>query len=160
MATATAALRIPEDLANRYDRLAKSTGRTKNFYMTEALAAEIGRLEYEYGLMNYPGSVWLRGTPVRGPDSSGPAQGDRDGGHRAARGAVGERDGAPVGARGLGGGVEAEPVVAASVARGAGGVVCEEALAAAFEGGGREARSVVGLATPIWTIPGGTAPPP
>lgn len=76
MATATAALRIPEDLANRYDRLAKSTGRTKNFYMTEALAAEIGRLEYEYGLMNYPGSVWLRGTPVRGPDSSGPAQGD------------------------------------------------------------------------------------
>ena len=40
--------------------------------------------------------------------------------------------------------MEAEPVVAASVARGAGGVVCEEALAAAFEGGGREARSVVG----------------
>ena len=57
MATATAALRTPEDLANRYDRLAKSTGRTKTFYMTEALAAEIGRLEYEYGLMNYPGSV-------------------------------------------------------------------------------------------------------
>ena len=42
-----------------------------------------------------------------------------------------------MGTRGLGGGVEAEPVVAASVARGAGGVVCEEALAAAFEGGGR-----------------------
>lgn len=39
MATATAALRIPEDLANRYDRLAKSTGRTKNFYITEAIAA-------------------------------------------------------------------------------------------------------------------------
>lgn len=57
MATATAAMRTPEDLANRYDRLAKSTGRTKTFYMTEALAAEIGRLEYEYGLMNYPGSV-------------------------------------------------------------------------------------------------------
>ena len=51
MATATAALRIPEDLANRYDRLAKSTGRTKTFYMTEALAAEIDRLEFEYGLM-------------------------------------------------------------------------------------------------------------
>ena len=63
-ATATAALRTPEDLANRYDRLTKSTGRTKTFYMTEALAAEIGRLEYEYGLMNYPGSVWLRGMPV------------------------------------------------------------------------------------------------
>ncbi len=40
--------------------------------------------------------------------------------------------------------MEAEPVVAASVARGAGGVVCEEALAAAFEGGGRKARSVIG----------------
>ena len=51
MATATAALRLPEDLANRYDRLAKSTGRTKTFYMKEALAAEIDRLEYEYGLM-------------------------------------------------------------------------------------------------------------
>ena len=51
MATATAALRLPEDLANRYDRLAKSTGRTKTYYMTEALAAEIDRLEYEYGLM-------------------------------------------------------------------------------------------------------------
>ena len=51
MATATAALRIPEDLADRYDRLAKTTGRTKTFYMTEALAAEIDRLEYEYGLM-------------------------------------------------------------------------------------------------------------
>lgn len=66
MATATAALRTPEDLANRYDRLAKSTGRTKTFYMTEALAAEIGRLEYEYGLMNYPGNVWLRGMPLCG----------------------------------------------------------------------------------------------
>ena len=64
MATATAALRIPEDLTDRYDRLAKSTGRTKNFYMPEAIAAEIDRLENEYGLMNYPGSVWLRGMPV------------------------------------------------------------------------------------------------
>ena len=39
-------------------------GHTKTFYMTEALAAEIDRLEYEYGLMNYPGGVWLRGMPV------------------------------------------------------------------------------------------------
>lgn len=51
MATATATLRMPEDLAIRYDLLAKSTGRTKTFYMTEALAAEIDRLEYEYGLL-------------------------------------------------------------------------------------------------------------
>lgn len=51
MATATATLSLPEDLAIRYYRLAKSTGRTKTFYMTEALAAEIDRLEYEYGLL-------------------------------------------------------------------------------------------------------------
>lgn len=51
MATATATLRLPEDIAIRYDRLAKSTGRTKTFFMTEALAAEIDRLEYEYGLL-------------------------------------------------------------------------------------------------------------
>lgn len=51
MATATAALRVPEDLAARYDRLAKSTGRTKTFYMTEALEESIDRLEYEYGIL-------------------------------------------------------------------------------------------------------------
>lgn len=51
MATATATLSLPEDLAIRYDRLAKSTGPAKTFYMTEALAAEIDRLEYEYGLL-------------------------------------------------------------------------------------------------------------
>lgn len=51
MATATAALRMPEDLSARYDRLAKSTGRTKTFYMNEALADSIDRLEYEYGIL-------------------------------------------------------------------------------------------------------------
>lgn len=51
MPTATAALRMPEDLAARYDRLAKSTGRTKTYYMNEALAASIDRLEYEYGIL-------------------------------------------------------------------------------------------------------------
>ena len=51
MATSTAALRMPEELAARYDRLAKSTGRTKTFYMTEALSESIDRLEYEYGIL-------------------------------------------------------------------------------------------------------------
>ncbi|WP_172135163.1 antitoxin [Adlercreutzia sp. ZJ473] len=51
MATATAALRIPEDLSARYDRLAKATGRTKTFYMTEALSSSIDRLEYEYDIL-------------------------------------------------------------------------------------------------------------
>lgn len=51
MATATAALRMPEELAVRYDRLARATGRTKTFYMTEALLDSIDRLEYEYGIL-------------------------------------------------------------------------------------------------------------
>lgn len=51
MTTATAALRMPKDLADRYDRLAKETGRTKTYYMTEALADSIDRLEYEYRIL-------------------------------------------------------------------------------------------------------------
>lgn len=51
MATSTAAFRIPEALASRYDRLAKETGRTKTFYMAEALTDSIDRLEYKYGIM-------------------------------------------------------------------------------------------------------------
>ena len=51
MATTTAALRIPEDLAARYSRLAESTGRTKTYYMVEALSESIDRLEYEYGIL-------------------------------------------------------------------------------------------------------------
>lgn len=51
MKTTTVALRMPRDLSIRYDRLAKTSGRTKNFFMTEALAAGIDRLEYEYGIL-------------------------------------------------------------------------------------------------------------
>lgn len=51
MATATAALRMPEELSERYSRLAKATGRTKTYYMTEALEDSIDRLEYEYGIL-------------------------------------------------------------------------------------------------------------
>lgn len=51
MSTAITALRLPDVLASRYDRLAKATGRTKTYYMTEALESSIDRLEYEYGLM-------------------------------------------------------------------------------------------------------------
>lgn len=51
MATIVTSMRIPAELNERYERLAKSTGRTKTFYMTEALAAEIDRLEYEYGIL-------------------------------------------------------------------------------------------------------------
>ncbi|MDY2789136.1 MAG: ribbon-helix-helix domain-containing protein [Atopobium sp.] len=51
MATTALPVRVPSDLAERYDKLAKSTGRTKTFYVTEALEDAIDRLEYEYGLM-------------------------------------------------------------------------------------------------------------
>lgn len=51
MATTATAIRMPEDLAGRYDRLAKMTGRTRTYYITEALAGSIDRLEYEYGIL-------------------------------------------------------------------------------------------------------------
>lgn len=51
MATAVAGLRMPEELSARYDRLARETGRTKTFYMTEALSDSIDRLEWEYGIL-------------------------------------------------------------------------------------------------------------
>lgn len=50
MTTATA-VRLPDELAHRYNQLAKATGRTKTFYMTEALADAIDRLEFEYGVL-------------------------------------------------------------------------------------------------------------
>lgn len=51
MAKAAMPVRVPVDLANRYDRLAEATGRTRTFYVTEALEESIDRLEYEYGLL-------------------------------------------------------------------------------------------------------------
>lgn len=51
MATMTVQVRVPEAIGERYDRLAKQTGRTRSYYVNEALASEIDRLEYEYGLM-------------------------------------------------------------------------------------------------------------
>lgn len=51
MATAVTSLRIPTDLSERYNRLARETGRSRSYYVNEALADSIDRLEYEYGLM-------------------------------------------------------------------------------------------------------------
>ena len=51
MATAVTSLRISTDLSERYNRLAKETGRPRSYYINEALADSIDRLEYEYGLM-------------------------------------------------------------------------------------------------------------
>lgn len=49
--TITVQVRVPDSIGMRYDRLAKQTGRTRSYYVNEALAAEIDRLEYEYGIM-------------------------------------------------------------------------------------------------------------
>ena len=49
--TITVQVRVPDNIGTRYDRLAKQTGRARSYYVNEALAAEIDRLEYEYGIM-------------------------------------------------------------------------------------------------------------
>lgn len=49
--TITVQVRVPNAIGTRYDSLAKQTGRTRSYYVNEALAAEIDRLEYEYGIM-------------------------------------------------------------------------------------------------------------
>lgn len=42
-------VRIPSSIGARYDELAKQTGRTRPYYVNEALQESIDRLEYEYG---------------------------------------------------------------------------------------------------------------
>lgn len=53
MATETTSVtaRIPQSISARYDRLAQESGRTKTYYINEALAESIDRLEYEYGIL-------------------------------------------------------------------------------------------------------------
>ncbi len=41
-------LRLPDDLKNRLDRLAKRTGRSKTFYMVEAISEKLEDLEDLY----------------------------------------------------------------------------------------------------------------
>lgn len=51
MATTSVALRTPEDITERYTKLAEETGRSRSFYMNKALSESIDRLEYEYGIL-------------------------------------------------------------------------------------------------------------
>ncbi|MDO4428931.1 MAG: antitoxin [Atopobiaceae bacterium] len=51
MATALTAIRAPEEVMERYTRLAQGTGRSRSFYINEALEESIDRLEYEYGIL-------------------------------------------------------------------------------------------------------------
>ena len=52
MATTLTAIRAPEDVMERYTRLAQSTGRSRSFYINDALEESIDRLEYEYGILH------------------------------------------------------------------------------------------------------------
>lgn len=45
-------VRLASDLEERLDRLARETGRSKAYYIKEAIGEEIDRLEYEYGILN------------------------------------------------------------------------------------------------------------
>lgn len=49
--TAPTTVRLPVDLVERYDNLAKATGRSRTYYVTEALEESIAQLEYQYGLL-------------------------------------------------------------------------------------------------------------
>lgn len=51
MATAVTSMRIPTELNDRYNRLAKETGRSRSFYVNKALEGAIDRFEYEYGIL-------------------------------------------------------------------------------------------------------------
>jgi len=42
------ALRLPEDIESRLDKLAKATGRTKSFYIREAILEHLADLEDFY----------------------------------------------------------------------------------------------------------------
>jgi RHH-type transcriptional regulator, rel operon repressor / antitoxin RelB len=46
--TMAVSLRLPDDLSARLDKLVKRTGRTKTYYMIEAIREQIGDLEDIY----------------------------------------------------------------------------------------------------------------
>lgn len=50
-ATSTVMIDVPQELLARYDKLAETTGRSREFLMNEALEHSIDKLEYEFGLL-------------------------------------------------------------------------------------------------------------
>lgn len=49
--TVPAVVRLPVDLVQRYDNLAKNTGHSRTYYFTKALENSLPKLEYQYGLL-------------------------------------------------------------------------------------------------------------
>ncbi len=48
--SAVTAIRVPEELAARYDELARRTRRSKATYIREAMERSIDAMEWEYGI--------------------------------------------------------------------------------------------------------------
>ncbi len=51
MATTVVSIEIPEELSERYRKLAESTGKTWEYHIGEAIEGSIGRLEYAWELL-------------------------------------------------------------------------------------------------------------
>lgn len=51
MATQTTSIRLPKELSERYSRLAETTGRTRSYYITEAMEDAIDEFEHEAELI-------------------------------------------------------------------------------------------------------------
>ena len=65
------AVRLPEDIENRLSELAKKTGRTKTFYVREAILEHLDELEDKYLAMyrlENPGRRWTLDELERGLD--------------------------------------------------------------------------------------------
>lgn len=68
-------VRLPKDLEKRLDELAKLTGRTKTYYVREALQAKLDELEdlyiAEHRLEHQEGPRWSLEQLERGADQTG-----------------------------------------------------------------------------------------
>lgn len=65
------AVRLPAELEKRLDKLAKKTGRTKTFYVREAIADHIDEMEDVYLSLNRlekPGKIWSLEDMEKGRD--------------------------------------------------------------------------------------------
>ncbi len=51
METQITSIRLPKELSERYSRLAETTGRTRSYYITEALENAIDEFEHEAELI-------------------------------------------------------------------------------------------------------------
>ena len=71
MRTFMLAVRLPEDIENRLTELAEKTGRTKTFYVREAILEHLDELEDKYLAMyrlENPGKRWTLDELERGLD--------------------------------------------------------------------------------------------